>query len=64
MKGKQPFYQDEKVEAFRQGEDLIVLYTRQRMLLILLTDRQAIDDEVIRMLKMRTDYGHKYFIQE
>jgi hypothetical protein len=28
MKGKQPFYQDEKVEAFREGEDLIVLYTR------------------------------------
>ena len=34
------------------------------MLRIPVTDRQAIDNEVIRMLKMRTDYGHKYFIQE
>jgi len=64
MKGKQLFYQEEKVEAFRQGEDLIVLYTRPHMLRIPVTDRQAIDDEVIRMLKMRTVYDHKYFIQE
>jgi hypothetical protein len=64
MKGKQPFYQDEKVEAFRQGEDLIVLYTGPHMLRIPVTNRQAIDDEVIRMLKMRTGCDHKYFIQE
>ena len=64
MKGKQAFYQDEKVEAFRKGEDLIILYTRPHMLRIPVTDRQAVDDEVIRMLKMRTAYGHKYFIQE
>lgn len=64
MKGKQRIYHDEKVEAFRQGEDLIVLYTRPHMLRIPVTDRQAIDNEVIRMLKMRTGYGHKYFIQE
>jgi transposase-like protein len=64
MRGKQWFYQDEKVEAFRQGEELVVLYTRPHMLRIPVTDRQAIDDEVIRMLKMRTGYGRKYFIQE
>ena len=64
MTGKQRFYQDEKVEAFRQGDELVVLYTRPHMLRIPVTDRQAIDDEVIRMLKMRTGYGRKYFIQE
>jgi len=35
MEGKQRFYHDEKVEAFRQGEDLVVLYTRPHMLAFL-----------------------------
>jgi len=64
MEGKQRFYHDEKVEAFRQGEDLVVLYTRPHMLRIPVTDRQAVDDEVIRMIKMRTLEDHKYFVQE
>jgi len=64
MKGKQRIYHGEKVEAFRQGEDLVVLYTRPHMLRIPVTDLQAIDDEVIRMLKMRSPFDHKYFIQE
>jgi len=63
-KENQRIYQDEKVEAFRQGEDLIVLYTRPHMLRIPATDRQTINDEAIRMLKMRTLEHHKYFVQE
>jgi len=64
MKGKKRIYHDEKVEVFREGEDLVLLYTRPHMLRKPVTARQAIDDEVIRMLKMRTGYDHKYFIQE
>ncbi len=64
MGGDQVIYRDEKVEVFRQEEDLLLTFKQPHMLRIHSRDRQAIDDEVIRMLKMRNPEGQKYFVQE
>jgi len=64
MGGEQIIYRDEKVEVFRQAEDLILIYKEPHILRINSKDRQAIDDEVIRMLRMRTEDGRKYFVQK
>jgi len=64
MTGKQRIYRDEKVEAFREEEDLVLQFSQPYELRIPCTDRQAIDVEVIRMIKMRTLGGRKSFIQE
>ncbi len=60
----QSIYRDEKVEVFREGEDLVLEFTQPHVLRIPKQDRQAIDDEVIRMLRMRTEEGRKYFTQQ
>jgi hypothetical protein len=60
----QSIYRDEKVEVFREGEYLVLMFTQPHVLRIPIQDRQAIDDEVIRMLKMRTPVGSKYFVQQ
>ena len=60
----QSIYRDEKVEVFREGEDLVLGFTQPHVLRIPKQDRQAIDDEVIHMLKMRTEEGGKYFTQQ
>ncbi len=62
MIGNQSIYRDEKVEVFREGEDLVLMFTQPYLLRIPVQDRQAIDDEVIRMLKMRAPGGSKYFV--
>jgi transposase-like protein/transposase len=63
MIGNQSIYRDEKVEVFREGEDLVLVFIQPHVLRIPVQDLQAIDDEVIRMLKMRTLGGSKYFVQ-
>ncbi len=60
----QSIYRDEKVEVFREGEDLVLGFTQPHVLRIPKQDRQAIDDEVIHMLRMRTKEGRKYFTQQ
>ena len=57
-------YRDEKVEVFRQGQELVVKFTKPHVLRLPATDRQAIDNEVIRMLRMRTEDGRKYLVQK
>ena len=64
MKGNQRIYRDEKVEVLREGEDLVLKFSTPHVMRIPVTDRQAVDDEVIRMIKMRTVEGGKYFVQE
>ncbi len=64
MIGNQSIYRDKKVEVFREGEDLVLMFTQPHVLRIPIQDRQAIDDEVIRMLRMRTKEGRKYFTQQ
>ena len=59
MIGNQSIYRDKKVEAFREGEDLVLMFTQPHVLRIPIQDRQAIDDEVVHMLKMRTEEGGK-----
>jgi len=55
---------DEKIECFREGEELILIFKEPHVLRIKARDRQAIDDEIIRMLRMRTEDGRKYFTQQ
>ncbi|MEE8480500.1 MAG: hypothetical protein V3T59_04585 [Desulfobacterales bacterium] len=62
--GNQSIYRDEKVEVFREGKDLMLMFTQPHVLRIPVQDRQAIDDEVVHMLKMRTEEGGKYFTQQ
>jgi transposase-like protein len=64
MRGNQSIYRDEKVEVFREGEDLVLGFTQPHVLRISVQDRQAIDDEVLRMLKIRTEDEKKYFTQQ
>jgi len=64
MGEEQIIYRDEKVEVFRQEEDLILIYKESHILRINSKDRQAIDDEVVRMIKMRTEEEKKYFNQK
>ena len=59
MIGNQCIYRDKKVEVFREGEDLVLMFTQPHVLRIPIQDRQAIDDEVVHMLKMRTEEGGK-----
>jgi len=63
MGGDQVIYRDEKVEVFKQEEDLLIAFKQPHVLRIHSKDRQAIDDEVIRMLRMRTVDDKKYFLQ-
>ena len=58
-------YRDEKVEVVRSaGNQLLLQFKHPHALRIPWGDRQAIDDEVIRMLRMRTLEGGKYFVQQ
>jgi transposase-like protein len=58
-------YRDEKVEVFGTAADELLLEFKQpHTLRIPWGDRQAVDDEVIRMLRMRTLEGRKYFVQQ
>lgn len=57
-------YENEKVEVFKQQGNLVLFFKQPHSLRIKLTDRQGIDDEVIRMLRMRTAEGKRYFLQE
>ncbi len=56
--------QDEKVEVFRQDEELVLKFTKPHVLRLPATDRQAINNEVIRMLRMHTENGRKYLVQK
>ena len=62
--GGRLIYQDEKTEVFREGNDLMIVFKQPHTLRINSKDRRAIDDEVIRMLHMRTAAGKKYFLQK
>ncbi len=64
MRGNQSIYRDEKLEVSRTGEDLVLVFTQPHVLRIPVQDRQAIDDEVIHMLRIRTEEGRKYFTQQ
>ena len=64
MIGNQSIYRDEKVAVFKEGKDLVLVFTQPHVLRIPVQDRQAMDDEVIRMLRMRTRDGRRYFLQK
>jgi transposase-like protein len=58
-------YRDEKVQVVRTaGEELVLEFKQPHALRIPCGNRQAVDDEVIRMLRMRTLEGRKYFVQQ
>jgi len=63
MAGAEIVYRDEKVEAVRTSEHLVLRFLKPHTLRIPLGDRKAVDDEVIRMIKMRTADSRKYFVQ-
>ena len=56
-------YSDAKIDVVKRGEYLELKYKMPHLIRIKVGDRQAIDDEVIRMLKMRAPGGSKYFMQ-
>jgi transposase-like protein len=64
MENREVVYQDINIEVVKQGEYLELNYKAPHIICIKAGDRQAIDDEVIRMLKMRTEEGGKYFVQK
>ena len=64
MDNREVVYQDVNIEVVKQGEYLELKYKTPHLIRIKAGDRQAIDDEVIRMLRMRSTGGQKYFVQK
>ena len=64
MENREVVYQDVNIEVVKQGEYLELKYKTLHLIRIKAGDRQAIDDEVIRMLRMRKPGGQKYFVQK
>ncbi len=64
MEDQEVVYQDVNIEVVKQGEYLGLNYKTPHLIRIKASDRQAIDDEVIRMLRMRKPGGQKYFVQK
>ena len=64
MEDQEVVYQDVNIEVVKQGEYLELKYKTPHLIRIKAGDRQAIDDEVIRMLRMRKPGGQKYFVQK
>ena len=57
-------YEDDRIRAIRTEEYLELWYKQPHLLRIKVGDRQAVDDEVIRMLRMRTAGGGRYLLQK
>ena len=57
-------YEDDRIQAIRTEEYLELWYKQPHLIRIEVGDRQAIDDEVIRMLRMRTVGGERYLLQK
>ena len=57
-------FQDDRIEVSRQDQELLLLYKKPHILRIDLGDRQAVDDEVIRMLRMRTACDKRFLLQK
>lgn len=55
---------NKKITAWQEGNSLIIKYLQPQIIRIPLNDRMAIDNEVIRMIKMRDEDGKKYFVQK
>ena len=64
MVNRKVVYQDVNIEVTKWGEYLELKYKTPYVISIKVSDRQAIDNEVIRMLKMRFLDGRKYFVQK
>ncbi|MEE9502036.1 MAG: DDE-type integrase/transposase/recombinase [Candidatus Aminicenantaceae bacterium] len=64
MEDREVVYQDVNTEVLKQGEYLELNYKTPHLIRIKASDRQAMDDEVIRMLRMRSPEGQKYFVQK
>ncbi|MBW8035939.1 MAG: hypothetical protein FVQ79_09985 [Planctomycetes bacterium] len=64
MEDREVVYQDGNIEVVKQDEYLELNYKTPHLIRIKVGDRQAMDDEVIRMLKMRNPEGQKYFVQK
>ncbi len=64
MKDQEFVYQDVNIEVVRRDHYLELYYKTPRLIRIETDDRQAIDDEVIRMLRMLSPDGRKSFVQE
>lgn len=64
MEDREVVYWNDNIEVVKQGEYLELYYKTPHLIRIKIGDRQAIDDEVIRMLRMRSSEGEKYFVQK
>ena len=60
----QMVYQNEKVEVEKNNKYLKIKYLMPQIIKIPINDKMAIDNEVIRMIKMRNEADKKYFIQK
>ena len=60
----QTVFVNERIEAVKRGSYVELHYKHPHLIRIDTADRQAVDDEVIRMLRMRTRGGGKYLTQE
>jgi transposase-like protein len=60
----QLIYKDDRIQATRESNDLYLTYLKAHSIKIDINDKVAIDDEIIRMLKLRTKDNKKYFVQQ
>ncbi|GAI74404.1 unnamed protein product, partial [marine sediment metagenome] len=64
MEDREVVYRDVNIEVVKRDEYLELNYKTPHLIRIKAGDGQAIDDEVIRMLRMRTRDGRRYFLQK
>lgn len=60
----QQIYQNDRVEVSKDDKYLEIKYLNPHIIKIAIDDKMAIDNEVIRMIKMRDEAGGKYFVQK
>jgi transcriptional regulator with XRE-family HTH domain len=61
---EQSIYDDERIEVVREEDRLVLKYKGPHTVTLSASNKSEIDNEVVRMLKMRTDDGRKYLTQE
>jgi len=57
-------HKDDMVEVTKEKNHFILNYLQPHTIKIDINDKGAVDDEIIRMLKIRTEDNKKYFVQK
>jgi transposase-like protein len=60
----QLFYSDEKIEVYKNNNQIKICYQQPHTIILNSTDHKDIDNEIIRLLRIRTVENKKLFLQK